>query len=81
VTSLSSLLSESQLHSSYFYSAFLSPLLLRGAPATERILCRSFTMMRHRQLQVKDLPSLSLTKIKLGQRALFAVIKSKMILQ
>jgi len=29
-------------HSGYFYSASTSPLLLRGAPATARILCRSF---------------------------------------
>ena len=33
-----------------------SPLLLRSAPDTARILCRSFTPKRHRQLQVKDLP-------------------------
>src|SRR6218665_1751254 len=40
----------------HFYSASSSPLLLRGAPGTARILCRSFTPKRHRQLQVKDLP-------------------------
>src|SRR6218665_3800778 len=39
-----------------FYSVSSSPLLLRGAPETARILCRSFTPKRHRQLQVKDLP-------------------------
>src|SRR6218665_2247552 len=39
-----------------FYIASSSPLLLRGAPDTARILCRSFTPKRHRQLQVKDLP-------------------------
>src|SRR6218665_1165356 len=43
------------IHSSYFYSASLSPLLLRGAPDTAWILCRSFMPKRHRQLQVKDL--------------------------
>src|SRR6218665_3832307 len=32
-----------------------SPLLLRGALNTERILCRSFMPNRHRQLLVKDL--------------------------
>jgi len=39
------------IHSGYFYSASSSPLLLRGAPDTARILCRNFT-----QLWVKDLP-------------------------
>ena len=44
------------IHSGYFYSASSSPLLLRGAPDTARILCRNFTPKRHRQLWVKDLP-------------------------
>ena len=44
------------IHPSHFYSAFLSPLLFRSAPDTARILCRSFTSKRNRQLQVKDLP-------------------------
>ena len=44
------------IHSGYFHSASSSPLLLRGAPDTARILCRSFTPKRHRQLRVKDLP-------------------------
>src|SRR6218665_2352577 len=48
--------SHSFIHSGYFYSASPSPLLLRGAPDTARILCRSFTPKRHRQLRVKDLP-------------------------
>src|SRR6218665_1550340 len=43
-------------HSCYFYSAFSSPLLLRGAPDTAWVLCRSFTPKRHRQQRVKDLP-------------------------
>src|SRR6218665_396495 len=43
-------------HSGYFYSAYSSPLLLRGAPDTARILCRYSTPKRHRQLRVKDLP-------------------------
>src|SRR6218665_3830618 len=43
------------IHSSYFYSASFSQLLLRGAPDTAWILCRSFMPKRHRQLQVKDL--------------------------
>ena len=30
------------IHSGYFYSASSSPLLLRGAPSTARILCREF---------------------------------------
>ena len=44
------------IRSGYFYSAPSSPLLLRDAPDTARILCRSFTPKRHRQLRVKDLP-------------------------
>ena len=44
------------IHSDHFYSATWSPLLLRSAPDTARILCRSFTLKRHRQLWVKDLP-------------------------
>src|SRR6218665_2730232 len=44
------------IHSDHFYSASSSPLLLRGAPDTERILCRNLTSKRHRQLRVKDLP-------------------------
>src|SRR6218665_1541950 len=43
------------VHSGYFYSAFSSPPLLRGAPDTARILCQRFTTKRHRQLRVKDL--------------------------
>ena len=43
-------------HSGYFYSTSSSPLLLRGAPETARMLCRSFTPKCHRQLRVKDLP-------------------------
>src|SRR6218665_586327 len=43
--------------SGYFYSACSNPLLLRGAPDSARILCRSFTPKRHRQLRVKDLPN------------------------
>src|SRR6218665_1547944 len=43
------------IHSAYFYSASSSPLLLRGDPDTARILRRSFTPKRHRQLRVKDL--------------------------
>src|SRR6218665_870616 len=44
-----------QIQSGYFYSASSSPLLLRGAPDTARILFRSFTQNRHRQMRVKDL--------------------------
>jgi len=53
------------IHSSYFCSTSASPLLLRGAADTARItvivsviviLCQSFTLKRHRQLRVKDLP-------------------------
>src|SRR6218665_479605 len=32
------------IHSGYFNSASSSPLLLRGAPGTARILCRSFAL-------------------------------------
>src|SRR6218665_3374437 len=44
------------IHSGYIYSASSSPLLLRGAPYTTLILCRSFTPKRHMQLRMKDLP-------------------------
>src|SRR6218665_338510 len=47
----------SVIHSDYFYSASSSPLLLRGTPDKARILCRSFTLKRNRQLRVKDLPN------------------------
>ena|SRR6218665_3342546 len=42
------------IHSGYFYSAYSSALLLRGAPDTAWILCRSFTPKRHRQLRVSE---------------------------
>ena len=42
------------IHSNHFYSASSSPLLLRSAPDTARILCRNFTPKRLRQLRVKD---------------------------
>ena len=44
------------IHSFHFYSASSSPLLLRSAPDTARMLCLSFTPKRHKQLRVKDLP-------------------------
>src|SRR6218665_1272164 len=44
------------IHSGYFYSASSSPLF-RGARDTARILCRSLTPKRQRQLPVKDLPN------------------------
>ena len=43
------------IHLGHFYSASSSSLLLRGAPDTAPILCRSFLPKRHRQLRVKDL--------------------------
>src|SRR6218665_1347818 len=42
------------IHSGHFCSASSSPLLVRSSPDTARILCRSFTPKRHRQLRVKD---------------------------
>ena len=51
------------IHSGYFYNVSSSPLLLRGAPDTARILCRSFTPKRHRQLCVKDLPKVPTWRI------------------
>src|SRR6218665_810407 len=45
------------VHSGYFYSASSSPLHIRGAPDTARILCRSVTLKRHRQLRATDLPT------------------------
>jgi len=47
------------IHSSYFYSASSSLLLLRGAPDTTRILCRSFTPKR----RVKNLPQVPTWRI------------------
>jgi len=44
------------IHSDHFYSTSSSPLLLRSAPDTAQILCRNFTLKRHRQLWVNDLP-------------------------
>jgi len=43
---------------SIFYISSSSPLglLLRGAPDKARMLFRSLTPKRHRQLRVKDLP-------------------------
>jgi len=41
-----------------FYSAFSSPLLLKGAPDTARTLCRNFMPKPHcSQLRVKNLPN------------------------
>src|SRR6218665_2734749 len=51
------------IHSFYFCSASSSPLLLRGAPSTARILCGSFTPKRHRQLQGKDLPKVPMWRL------------------
>src|SRR6218665_1132063 len=48
--------SSSFIHLGHFYSASSSPLLLRGAPDTARILYQSFTPKRHMPLRVKDLP-------------------------
>src|SRR6218665_1230647 len=42
------------IQTGYFYSASSSPLLLRSAPDTARILCQSFMPKCHRQLRVKD---------------------------
>jgi len=47
--------SSSFIHSGHFYSASSSLLLLRGAPDTARILCRSFTPKRTGNC-IKDLP-------------------------
>ena len=43
------------IHSGYFYSTSSCRLLFRGSPDTAQILCQSFMLKRHRQLQVKDL--------------------------
>src|SRR6218665_1212516 len=44
------------IHSGYFYASSSSSLSLKGAPYTARIMGRSFTPKRHRQLRVKVLP-------------------------
>jgi len=53
------------IHSGCFYSTSSSPLLLRGAPNTARILCRGFTPKRHRQLRVKDLSKVPMWRLEL----------------
>ena len=40
-----------------------SPLLLRGAPNTARILCRIFMLTRHRELRVKALPKVPMWQL------------------
>jgi len=50
VLNLIGFIRRSFIHSDYFYSASSSPLLLRAASDTARILCRNFTPKRHRQL-------------------------------
>ena len=55
----------SVIHPGHFYSDSSSPLLLRGATNTPRILCRSFTSKRHRQLRMKDLPKVPTWRIEL----------------
>jgi len=50
LTTISSV--HSFIHSGHFYSASWSPLLLRSAPDTERILCWSFMPKRQGQLWV-----------------------------
>ena len=52
------------IYSGYFYSTFSSPQLLGFAPDTARILCRSFTPKRDRQLRVKDLPKAHTLRLK-----------------
>jgi len=42
------------IHSDHFYSASLSSLLLRSAPDTARILCRSFTPKRNIYIYCAD---------------------------
>src|SRR6218665_751611 len=56
----------SLIHSGYFYSASSSPLLLRGALDTVRVLFRSFTPKRHRKLRVKDLPKVHTWRLERG---------------
>ena len=51
------------IHSDHLYSASSSTLLLISAPDTARVLCRSFTPKRHRQLQVKDLPKVPMWRL------------------
>src|SRR6218665_1210125 len=55
---------DSFIHSDHFYSASSSPLNLRDAPDTAWILCRSFTLKRHRQFRVKDLPKVPTWRLK-----------------
>src|SRR6218665_1619261 len=51
------------IHSGNFYSDSSSPLLLRSAFDTARILCRRFTQKRHRHLRVKNLPKVTTRRL------------------
>ena len=45
------------IHSGHFYSAPSSPLLLRGAPDYSTDIVSDLHAEAHRQMQVKDLPT------------------------
>ena len=51
------------IHSSHFYSAPSSPLLLRGAPDYSTDTVSEFHVDAHRQQQVKDLPKVPTWRI------------------
>src|SRR6218665_793769 len=51
------------IYSGYFYSAFSSPLLLRGAPDTARIPCRSFTPKCHTSEGLSQVPYLAVSAV------------------
>jgi len=50
-------------HSGNFYCASSSALLITSALDTARILCRSFTPKHHRQLRVKDLLKVLMSRL------------------
>src|SRR6218665_1928548 len=52
------------IHSGHFYSAPSSSLLLRGAPEYSTDTVSEFHAEAHRQLQVKDLPKVSMWRLK-----------------
>ena len=52
--------------SGHFYSASLSPLLLRGAPDYSTDTVSEFHAEAHRQLQVKDLPKVPTWRLERG---------------
>jgi len=65
------------IQSGHFYSASSRPLLLRSFPDTARIRYRSFTLKRHRQLWVEDLPKVLTWRIEYSRTYTTAIYWQK----